>query len=70
MPGMSGFDFVAATLADEALRHVPAVLVTSRNSPEDLARGRAVGARDHIVKGEFDQTAFLRRVDELSRQGA
>ena len=32
MPGMDGFDFVARTRADPALRDVPAILVTSRGS--------------------------------------
>jgi two-component system chemotaxis sensor kinase CheA len=40
-------------------------LVTSRTTPEDLARGKAVGASDHIAKGEFDQLDFLERIQRL-----
>lgn len=64
MPGMDGFGFVAATRADPALRDVPAALVTSRDAPEDRARGLAVGAVAYIVKAEFDQGVLL---DTLKR---
>jgi two-component system chemotaxis sensor kinase CheA len=59
MPGMSGFEFVAKTRADPVLQATPAVLVTSRNAPEDIQRGARVGARAYIVKGEFDQGHLL-----------
>jgi two-component system, chemotaxis family, sensor kinase CheA len=65
MPGMDGFTFVEHTRADPVLREVPAILVTSRASPEDRERGRAVGASAHICKGEFDQGELLDKIREL-----
>lgn len=65
MPGMDGFTFVERVRADSRLANTPAVLVTSRATPEDLARGKAVGASDHIAKGEFDQLDFLERIQRL-----
>jgi two-component system chemotaxis sensor kinase CheA len=59
MPGMDGFQFVAQTRADPTLRDIPAILVTSRSSPSDRERGRRVGARAYVVKGEFDQSMLL-----------
>jgi len=70
MPGMDGFEFVARIRGDAALRHIPAVLVTSRNAPEDLARGKAVGADGYIVKGEFAQNEFLAQVAQLMARSA
>jgi two-component system chemotaxis sensor kinase CheA len=55
MPGMSGFDFVARTRGSA----VPAILVSSRNAPEDFDRGREVGASAYVVKAEFDQRTLL-----------
>lgn len=59
MPGMDGFEFVARTRKDPELGRVPAILVTSRNAPEDLRRGDEAGAHGYIVKGEFDQRRLL-----------
>jgi two-component system, chemotaxis family, sensor kinase CheA len=65
MPGMDGFAFITQTRADPELRKVPAVLVTSRSSPEDRQRGETVGAQAYIVKSEFDQTALVERIRTL-----
>jgi two-component system chemotaxis sensor kinase CheA len=65
MPGMDGFTFVEKAGADPALHHLPCILVTSRDSPQDRARAVQAGARGHIVKGEFDQAQFLRQVGAL-----
>jgi two-component system chemotaxis sensor kinase CheA len=67
MPGMDGFGFVEQARRDPRLAATPAVLVTSRASAADLAKGRAAGANDHIAKGEFDQVDFLERIGRLVR---
>ena len=65
MPGMNGFEFVALTRADPVLKDTPAILVTSRGSPEDLRRGADSGASAYITKGEFDQRRLLEIVRSL-----
>ncbi|MDR7276246.1 hybrid sensor histidine kinase/response regulator [Catenuloplanes atrovinosus] len=59
MPGIDGFTFVELTRADPVLRETPAILVTSRSSPEDRRRGFDVGASAYVVKSEFDQEELL-----------
>jgi two-component system chemotaxis sensor kinase CheA len=63
---MDGFTFIERARADPLLRDIPAVLVTSRASPEDRQRGLKVGARSYINKGEFDQTDFLEKIHLLA----
>jgi two-component system chemotaxis sensor kinase CheA len=65
MPGMDGFTFIERAREDPNLRDIPAVLVTSRASPEDRQRGLSAGARAYIVKGEFDQTELLEQIRVL-----
>lgn len=65
MPGMNGFEFVALTRSDAGLRETPAILVTSRNAPEDLRRGEEAGARAYIVKSDFDQARLLETIRGL-----
>jgi len=62
MPGIDGFTFVEHVRADPALRNTPAILVTSRNAPEDRQRGRDAGAHGYIVKSEFNQADLLRMI--------
>ncbi|MFZ5896125.1 MAG: hybrid sensor histidine kinase/response regulator [Myxococcota bacterium] len=65
MPGMNGFEFVATTRADPELKSVPAILVTSRDAPEDKLRGQRAGASAYVVKGEFEQGHLLRTIRSL-----
>jgi two-component system, chemotaxis family, sensor kinase CheA len=67
MPGMDGFTFIERIRANPALREIPAILVTSRASSEDLERGRNVGANGHIAKSEFDQAELLAMIKPLMR---
>jgi two-component system, chemotaxis family, sensor kinase CheA len=66
MPGMDGFTFVERIRADPALKAKPAILVTSRNAPEDRRRGAAVGANAYVVKSEFDQNRLLETIRSLT----
>lgn len=65
MPGMDGFSFVELTQKSAELRHTPAVLVSSRDAPEDFARGKAAGARGYVVKSRFDQRELLSLIGKL-----
>jgi len=65
MPGIDGFEVLARVGQDAALREIPVLLVTSRNSAEDQRRGRELGAKAYIVKNEFDQQRLLRILQGL-----
>jgi two-component system chemotaxis sensor kinase CheA len=68
MPGMDGFGFITALRADPASAATPAILVTSRNRPEDQPRGFAVGAQGYVVKSDFDQVKLLDMIRDLVRR--
>lgn len=69
MPGMNGYEFVAAVNADATLRETPCIMVTSLDSAESRERGRLAGAYSYIVKGEFNQGVYLERIESAVRQG-
>ncbi len=60
MPELDGFAFLRAVRAGGAWASVPAIAVSSRISPADLAAGREAGFTDHIAK--FDREAVLAAV--------
>jgi two-component system, chemotaxis family, sensor kinase CheA len=68
MPGMDGFGFITALRAEPATAATPAILVTSRNRPEDQPRGFAVGAQGYVVKSDFDQVKLLNMIRDLVRR--
>ncbi|HEY7605380.1 MAG TPA: response regulator, partial [Actinomycetes bacterium] len=59
MPQMDGFELTTKVRADQRLRDLPVVLVTSRDSDEDRERGVRAGADAYVVKGAFDQERLL-----------
>jgi two-component system chemotaxis sensor kinase CheA len=65
MPGMDGFTFVESIRRDPVLHDTPAILVTSRDAPEDCQRGLDVGAQGYVIKSQFDQAALLAMIGEL-----
>jgi two-component system chemotaxis sensor kinase CheA len=65
MPGMNGFEFVAHTKTEPELREIPAILVTSLDSPEHRRRGLEAGARAYMAKGAFDEGRLRELIREL-----
>ena len=66
MPGMDGFAFVERIRSDPVLYRVPAIMVTSRAAPEDLERGREVGAQGYMIKSAYDQSELLAMIRRLT----
>ena len=50
MPNMDGFELLRAIKADEALRHLPVLMVTAEARKEDIVRAAQSGAAGYIVK--------------------
>jgi len=68
MPGMDGFGFIATLRSQPQHAELPAILVTSRNRPDDRQRGITVGAQGYVVKGDFDQGKLLGLIQRLVRR--
>ncbi len=66
MPGMDGHAFSKAVKGDEALKHIPIILVTARSGVEMLKEGLQAGADDYISK-PFDSTELKARIRALLR---
>jgi CheY-like chemotaxis protein len=50
MPKMDGWQVLAAIKADEALTHIPVVMLTAKVQDQDQIRGWSQGAADYITK--------------------
>jgi two-component system chemotaxis sensor kinase CheA len=65
MPRMDGFELTEAVRASPRFRELPVVLVTSRESDDDRARGVAVRADAYLGKSAFDQRNLLETIAQL-----
>ena len=50
MPEMNGLEFLAQRRTDGMQLHVPVVMVTTEDSPDDERRGREAGAWEYLRK--------------------
>lgn len=64
MPGMDGYEVMAALRALEDPLLPPVVILTAQNDKEFMLKGLAAGARDFIAK-PFDRNELLMRVRNL-----
>ncbi|MGW8191099.1 hybrid sensor histidine kinase/response regulator [Sphingomonas hankookensis] len=65
MPRMDGFALLAAIRNDPALKTLPVIMMTSRNSPDDIERGLSLGADAYVTKQDFDQGMLIGTVQQL-----
>lgn len=66
MPVMNGTDLCAAIKNDPDLCHIPVILLTALNTPEQNIQGLNLGADDYITK-PFDARILLARAESILR---
>ena len=59
MPGMSGFDVLQTIRADDRMKHIPVIIVTSSSLEADEVKGYEAGA-DAFLHKAFDIERFSR----------
>lgn len=67
LPGMDGFDVCERIKGDPKTAHIPIILLTARKTPEDVARGKAVGA-DHYITKPFKSAMVMDMIEKLITQ--
>jgi two-component system, cell cycle response regulator len=60
MPGIDGIEVCRRIKADAATQHIPVVMVTALDQPEDRVRGLEAGADDFLTKPVNDISLFCR----------
>jgi two-component system chemotaxis response regulator CheY len=64
MPNMNGFDLLKSIKADEALRHIPVLMVTAEARKEDIVLAAQSGAAGYIVK-PFTKATLEEKVQKI-----
>jgi twitching motility two-component system response regulator PilH len=64
MPGMNGFQATRAISKDEATKHIPIIMCTSKGQETDVVWGKRQGARGYVVK-PVDPAELLNQINAL-----
>jgi two-component system, chemotaxis family, chemotaxis protein CheY len=64
MPNMNGFDLLKAVKADDAIKHLPVLMVTAEARKEDIVLAAQSGAAGYIVK-PFTKATLEEKVQKI-----
>ncbi len=62
MPKMGGFELLEEMQKDDNLRGIPVVVVSNSGQPVEIDRAQKLGAKDWLVKTEFDPQEVIDKV--------
>ncbi|MCT7374366.1 hybrid sensor histidine kinase/response regulator [Chelativorans salis] len=65
MPAMDGFRLTQTIRESASFKDLPVILVTGRETPEDVARGLDMGANAYVAKAGFDQQQFIETIRQV-----
>lgn len=66
MPGVNGMEICKQIRSDPELLHVPVVMLSVKDQPDDIVKGLEAGADDYLVK-PLDDIVVLARIRSLVR---
>ena len=62
MPKMDGFEVMEEKNKDPELRNIPVVIVSNSGQPVELDRAKELGAKDWLIKTEFDPQEVIEKI--------
>ena len=62
MPKMGGFEVMEEMGKDEELKRIPVIVISNSGQPVELDKAKKLGARDWLIKTEFDPQEVLDKV--------
>ena len=65
MPGLNGYQATRQITRDDATKHIPVIMCTSKGADTDKIWGMRQGANDYLVK-PVDPQALLAKIEQLS----
>ncbi len=67
LPELDGFQVCEQIRKNPETSNIPIILLTARKTPEDIARGNAVGA-DHYITKPFKSAMVMETIERLLDQ--
>jgi twitching motility two-component system response regulator PilH len=64
MPGLNGFQATRALTRDDATKHIPIIICTTKDQETDKIWGKRQGASDYVTK-PVDETELIGKIGAL-----
>ena len=62
MPKLGGFEVMEEMNKDPELKKIPIIIVSNSGQPVELGRAKKLGAKDWLIKTEFDPQEVIDKV--------
>jgi two-component system alkaline phosphatase synthesis response regulator PhoP len=62
MPEMGGFEVMEEMAKEEELKKIPVIVISNSGQPVELDQARKLGAKDWLIKTEFDPKEVVDKV--------
>jgi len=69
LPNVSGWDVLIAVRKNDKWKSVPVIILSNLGQPEDIERGKELGATDYIVKANVRINDVVERAKKFLMQG-
>jgi len=65
MPRLGGFEVMEKMKKDQELADIPVIIISNSGQPVELDRAKNLGARDWLIKTEFDPQEVIQKVKKI-----
>ena len=62
MPKMGGFEVMEEMVKEPELKKIPVIIISNSGQPVELDRAQKLGAKDWLIKTEFDPEEVIEKV--------
>lgn len=62
LPDIDGFDVLETIKGNKKIKKIPVIIISNLGQPEDMQQGRALGAKDYLVKSDLSLDEVVDKV--------
>ncbi len=62
LPDKNGFEILEFLKQDQTLQAIPVIVLSNLGQPEEIAKAKALGARDFMIKAQSDTDEIMAKV--------
>lgn len=70
LPKMNGYEMLEKKQKDPAIKDVPVIIISNSGQQVDVARARDLGAKEYLIKADFDPNEVVEKVRQYLPESA